>query len=422
MRKASALLFTLEKRPLMASLPIERAYGTANRGALLHSLDLALLLLLGCYLVFYLAFRPLGIAALLIVVLGAVVLTVRHRLLYNFPALFVLLGLSSIYLVLSLLDFMPSAWTRYREPFAAVRQWVWLPFTFPLVGAFVLFFRVFGMQCIRYAIPLLIAIYVMARIILLPILPYQLEGSQFTLYAITNDGLLLFLFAFLALATSAKNHLQFFLIFAALLAMAGSGQGYVVVILFGAIVMFPRFAAHIVYAYLLVLLAILVVAPMFIAELAEFDQNTAVRAIFWRDVAVAVHDTDYTGVGFGTEYITNRFTDLGREDWAITSDRAEDRLYISSHSLFYDLALRMGPLGVVLFLAFIFQLMRIIHRRADKRNVLPFGGMAIFLTINAVNPGMISILYLFASCAALGFIIWSSGLRSVPARRASESL
>ena len=130
------------------------------------------------------------------------------------------------------------------------------------------------------------------------------------------------------------------------------------------------------------------------------DVNSGVRAIFWRDTQLAVRQTWGIGVGFGTEYITNWFGDIGRSyDYVLTAEGASDRLFISNHSIYYDVALRLGLIGVALFITMIVGTVK----AAQSRLAAPL--CAYLIVSIGVVPALTTVDTQIGICLLIGWIL-----------------
>jgi len=127
------------------------------------------------------------------------------------------------------------------------------------------------------------------------------------------------------------------------------------------------------------------ISPFYFDAIFDLDGNAGVRAIFWRDTQVALLQSYGIGVGYGTEWITNWFGDVGRLEWNLTPEWADDRLFIPNHNFLYDIALRLGVPGLIFALTWFWTLARQPQSGA-------MGPMTVFFVVSAsVTPAMTAV-------------------------------
>ena len=146
------------------------------------------------------------------------------------------------------------------------------------------------------------------------------------------------------------------------------------------------------------------IAPFFISELNTVDSNTGFRLILWRDTWSALIDTYGLGVGYGTEYISNDFTHIHDRYWKITPEDADDRLFVGTHSTFYDIALRNGILGLMLFATWFLRTIFQAPKNSPQNAKLFYATAALLIVNNAVNMGFTSMSFCLGTGACLGFL------------------
>jgi len=355
------------------------------------------------YGLFFTALRPLNEGPYLVAVVLAVPACFAVGRLVLLPGQFWLILLSVAYLILSLFDVLPPAWTIYHDNIAAIRHWSWIIVMPILVTAFYAFFMRYRNWIIANALKLFCIAYAMRTL--------SQEFSQsfdfydgiflgrFSLYSPDNETLPLIML--LVIAAYRGNHLRSYQIaILALIIPASTSMGTFLAALISFGLRFIRAHRLALYGLLLVLLIFLFLAPFFYRELDNVDVNSGVRAIFWRDTQLAVWQTWGVGVGFGTEYITNWFGDIGRTfDYALTAEDASDRLFISNHSIYYDVALRMGLVGVALFITMIAGTVKAV----ESRMAAP---MCAYLIVSiGVVPALTTVDTQIGICLLIGWIL-----------------
>lgn len=299
----------------------------------------------------------------------------------------------------SLLGLMPDAWTQHHDNIAAVRHWLWIPALPVVTTAFVILFGRLQHMIIRRALAIAagILIWVVATGQL-----FELDYGFF-LYEIDNHklpvtaALILFLFR-----TRRDPRIDLALILGYLLISQSASQQMLAVAML-AIRFTPR-EHWVVIAVGLTVAAALVLAPYFAADLDRIDANTGVRAVMWGDAIDAAVDTNGVGVGFGTEYIRNQFYAIRAGDWRVADPNHEGFLFLSTHSTFFDVLLRLGLAGLVLSVIWIVSLI-LPRQRLSRQNRKAHAALACaFLIFSAFNPALISFNTLFGSAVLLAWM------------------
>lgn len=108
-----------------------------------------------------------------------------------------------------------------------------------------------------------------------------------------------------------------------------------------------------IYAIIILSFFIFIVLSSFMMEIITKDPNSIWRLIVWTNEIKSLADTAFTGVGFGTAYVTtniSKFTDNtdmyfgnAREGWA-------GLFLVANHNTFLNMFYRMGVVGGILFL------------------------------------------------------------------------
>lgn len=313
-----------------------------------------------------------------------------------------LLLLSLPVLVLSVVDWMPKAWTIYYDRSVIIRQWSWV-LAMPLftTGA-VLFCLRYRVAIVRHAPKLFFATWLfnLAYRNISIGLGFEAPFDRFTLYAPNNENLPIFLMGYIAAFGSGASifvRIGILLILAALSTSVGNLLTSLVAL--GLFFVPQRLHRTALYGLLLFLLLFVTIAPFMVNELHQLDANSGVRALFWRDAISAIVQNWGAGVGYGTEYITNHFDQLVDASWTIVSEESDDRLFVSTHSTFYDVGLRIGVIGPFLIGALLVSVIGVVRSRAAA-------AACAFLIINfAINPMMIIVDTQVAVALLLGWIL-----------------
>lgn len=344
--------------------------------------------------------RPLNEWPLLSVVVAAAGSSLLLQRVIARPAQWALIVFSSLWLVLSLTRSLPSGWTRYFDAYAAVRHWVWLLLVPLFVTAFYALWARYGRLIIRHALLVTVAYFIVSR---LAMWVSGVEKSvMFSIYGVNNTTLpilfLLILFLFrrqrawfidlafgliiLALCTSSTNRI---------IALSALAIRFVPI---------PRMVP---LGLACVLALALSLAPHFALEVFRLDGNSGVRAVMWGDSAAAVAETHGLGVGYGTEYIKNQFESI-QQGWTLRSETSDDRLFVSTHSAFYDVLLRTGLIGAALLVLWMFSYLRIPHTLGKREARILATTVCMIYTAISFNPGLISIDVIVAISMALAYV------------------
>jgi len=331
----------------------------------------------------------------------AFIIVVVSQKLIHYRRYVIFLVLAVIILVLSLSNVMPRSWTHLYDEVAALRQFApLLILPFLATASFVYFIhRKDWIQ--RNSLKILLLIYSLHLII--PLLCNSQDAYYGTLYTITNHTVPIWIVFVLWVFRSGRSLPAAIIGFAVLMSLASSAQSLLVATMLPLIWFFP-YRRAILWGLTTALFMFLVVTPFFPFELYQLDSNSGVRAVMWGDVLRLLADTGGVGVGFGTEYITNRFDLLGLPNWGLSTYN-NHFFYLGTHSTFYDMLLRLGLMGLVLFLFWLYPILFSKQDMPQGRNGAIFTSVAvIFLIVNAVNVGIYSINFLFGGAMMLGFL------------------
>ncbi len=295
--------------------------------------------------------------------------------------------LATVWLLLSMTDMLPPAWTIFYDNGAAVRQWSYVLIIPIITTSFYVFLQKYGAFIWRHAFLLAIAWYILSRIAL--VISQEREWQRdILLYGVNNINFPLFVLLYIFALSRKRPIFVDLAIILAIAVVCPTVTNLAAALCAGGLRVFNkmRFAPLIIGV---MLIAVLLIAKEFPLEVYQLDANSGVRAVMWRDATAAVIQTNGLGVGFGTEYISNQFNSIAR-DWVLLDQRDPTRMFVSTHSAFYDAALRMGLGGLVLFLAWIGRY-SIVDRKVTGTNVPLSAALAILMYLSlALNPAMVS--------------------------------
>lgn len=355
------------------------------------------------YGLFFTALRPLNEGPYLLAVAFAILACFAVGRLVLLPGQLWFILLSVAYLILSLFHVLPTAWTIYHDNAAAIRHWSWVIVMPILVTAFYAFSMRYRDWITKHALKLFLVAFAMRSLSQQTSPGFDFYDGiflgRFGLYSPDNETLPLIML--LIIAANRGNQMRAYQVaILALVIPAATSAGTFLAALVSFGLRFIRARRIALYGLLFFLLMFLFLAPFYYRELDSVDVNSGVRALFWRDAQLAVWQTRGVGVGYGTEYITNWFGDLGRAfDYALTAEDASDRLFISNHSTYYDVALRLGLVGVGLFITMISSTVR----AAKSPTAAPM--CAYLIVSTGVVPGLTAVDTQIGICLLIGWIL-----------------
>lgn len=296
---------------------------------------------------------------------------------------------SLIILFLSLLDLMPDSWTRYREPFAAIRHWAWLPILTLTATSCYFFVRTHWDWLVRKSLMLAIGIFVISRMVKFSLGMIVSFDEDFLIYGIVNENAPILALTFVYVHCRADRPWKAIITSLVLLAMCRSQTSFLAATM--SLLAFWIHGHRVMLAGSAIACLIFVGgAQLFHREVHAIDPNTSFRALLWRDSSSILADTMGFGVGYGTEYVRNDFRSIAADFDRYIREDAEDRLYLGTHSSLYDVSIRVGIIGLILLLAGFYRdlLGPVISTRLERLRFTLVGAM---LFNNVFNMGLASI-------------------------------
>lgn len=136
-------------------------------------------------------------------------------------------------------------------------------------------------------------------------------------------------------------------------------------------------------------------------SLYTLDPNTGWRTIFWRNAMEALTETWGIGVGFGTEALRNEYTLIGRAFFL--PEENTSFLLIGTHNAFFDVALRLGIVGLVLWSAVILGCYPAAKMPARIRAQGAVAFFALFICVFS-NVALQSPLYVIGVAFVIGYL------------------
>lgn len=108
-----------------------------------------------------------------------------------------------------------------------------------------------------------------------------------------------------------------------------------------------------IFALLSAFAVLLVLASSIVMEVVNSDPNAIWRLIVWTNEIDSLRQTGFTGVGFGSAYVTSniaRFTDNINMYFGEGNSGWEGLFLVANHNTFLNMFYRMGIIGGVLFM------------------------------------------------------------------------
>lgn len=362
--------------------------------------------------------RGIGEPPLLIALALAVVAILLQGTIIGLRDYWLFLIFSTLILALSFLSAMPKGWTLMHDNFAAVRHWIWIP-ALPIIGsAFMFICRRSFKHVERHAVKYLLVIYVATRLSRAFSGDIYTEEQAWSIYTFTSDNMIVALAFLVFLFRSRRNMLIDCVLIVLMLAISTSAQSDLFFLWLFMLRVLQN-SKLLILALAVGTTAFILIAPLYIEAVDGIDPNSGVRAVLWRDAWVALFQTYGIGVGFGTEYITNNFSEIrGPHDWSMVGSES-DLIYVATHSTYYDVALRTGVVGLSLFLIWFRSALRLDVQLDQRREQLHTAVVGLLLINCSVNVGLSSIQFLFGTsfCLYLLAYIRESFGRRIGSRR-----
>jgi hypothetical protein len=258
-----------------------------------------------------------------------------------------------IYVLLSYVNALPTAWTRYHETSAILQQASFLAVLLPVVAASQKWWddRRFDENREIIMIAIVIAAFCVGAVFDMVILHFDGTRPLVTL----RNYVLIGLMALTYLAFRSTKWRTIAIVILLMLAAWSAARIYflqntlVYVILIGFLVpvVLRLPVDRLMLGTFLVLLAGATIYglqdPL---RVFSIDANTGWRLAWWNDVLVATGQTGGIGVGFGTESLRNEYTAILERD--AYREEGGSFLLVSTHSAFFDTTFRLGFVGVFL--------------------------------------------------------------------------
>lgn len=304
---------------------------------------------------------------------------------------------------LSAAGFMNDAWTELRTDRALLRQLSVHAFVPLTAFGFAVLLSVIGKNMKQ-----------LAMIFLLPISIISIFVYTYTAQAGMTDKALIInnlysfevfrVFFIGVLILSIRSHILFFLAFYCLYFFAFSLQAQLCLIVMLLARFLPVYRWMILAGYILIA-CISLYSTTHWQALLEFDNNIGVRALFWKDALSALYQTNYLGVGYGTESIIPYYPSGGTIRY-FGSKIPSEYISIGVHSSFFQQLFNSGIAGTGLLFSWIFCCiwgLRPSRVRLEPIDILACGMLCISVFSNMAFD---SYNFIIGSTFLLGWIIY----------------
>ena len=171
----------------------------------------------------------------------------------------------------------------------------------------------------------------------------------------------------------------------------------------------------------IILFASLAILGLFLASgllavYVENDANSLWRLQVWENEMTSLAQTCFTGVGFGSAYVTNDIVEVVENANMYIDNADQDFEYgvfiVANHSSLINMFYRMGLAGGILFLALNIQLVRTIiklyHGSRQRERALLWRLFAVWMyqtVIIVLNPGLEMMQFALGYLLSLAFLL-----------------
>ena len=344
---------------------------------------------------------------LLFFIIAFGVLAYLNRGLQGLPtSLLCFSALSILYAFFSSLNLFPIAWTRYFDAGAIPQQ---VLYALVLPTSFLIMAFYFKGQLVYCGARLRLANGMLALWLFIKILEVMVTGKLGINQMISVNGLgnysALVIAAtclYLTLIKSQGVRYSVIAIFVFLSFLSPFSQNKVYAIVFAVLWVFPRYAIHILIAFIVSSVLFYVVTISSPYSVRFIDTNLTVRLVLIRDALEGILQSYFIGVGFGTESIKNEYDLFDDPTFADEDDRGF--IHLAVHNSFATVPFRVGAFGAGALLLFLVQTFSKIKIGSVNDVSMKCSLFAAFFIVTFQNPALESYIYLYAVCIYLSFI------------------
>ena len=318
-----------------------------------------------------------------------------------------------VYLFFSLLNLFPKSWTKYYE-ISAIPQQSFIIFLFPLL--FIFFNKKFNEKSFQDDISFANSILILAvvhRIIIFYFFSPNITNLDFLKITTLSNFSSLFIVSFFLYLHYIKNKFINFLvliIFLYLSYVSPYKQNLVLAIAILSIWLFPKYSKIIIIGFISTIL-ISYLYFFFNLELAySLDNNFPIRIVFAYDIILALKETYFIGVGYGTESVTNYYEEFNLFNFM--SDYDEKFIFMTPHNSFLVIMFRTGIIGLFLFIFFLKHCFNQIYLDVNNIRLIKLKSSLFlsFFFLIFFNPGLEGIAYILSASLYLS-LVYSNNLK-----------
>jgi hypothetical protein len=307
---------------------------------------------------------------------------------------------------LSFLHIFPTIWTTEFEVKAIPQQAL---FAYSILPMFYLFF-VFIMYFLHSETRLKKLIKIIITVVLYnKIVEASLNGFDvqlfFSIAGLGNLSALMILGFSLATENARSSKFKLFSIslLLCLSFISPFSQNIVYALLFVIIFILPKYSYLCLVGFIsstVIFYIVFINDPM---SVQFIDQNLTVRLVLIKDAFDGFVESSFIGVGFGTESIKNHYH-IFKNPTFFNQDFA-GFIHLAVHNSFATIAYRLGLIGFLLFLFFMYEIIHSIYRM-DKNKPVSVVLFLCFYIVTFQNPALESFVYLVGVFLHLG-AIWA---------------
>ena len=318
-----------------------------------------------------------------------------------------------VYLFFSLLNLFPKSWTKYYE-ISAIPQQSFIIFLFPLL--FIFFNKKFNEKSFQDDISFANSILILAvvhRIIIFYFFSPNITNLDFLKITTLNNFSSLFIVSFFLYMHYIKNKFINFLIliiFFYLSYISPYSQNLLLATAILPIWLFPRYSKIIIIGFISTILISYLYFFLNLEIAKKLDINFPIRIIFAYDIILALKDTYFIGVGYGTESLTNYYEQFNIFNFM--SDYDEKFIFMTPHNSFLTIMFRTGIIGLFLFIFFLKYCFDQIYLDVNNLRLIKLKSSLFlsFFTLIFFNPGLEGIAYILSASLYLS-LVYSNNLK-----------
>jgi len=312
-------------------------------------------------------------------------------------------SLSLLYIPLSLLDFLPDAFSQYYSAYSVFIHSSYTYFMIPLV--FCLAFIIRQLHA-SGKLKLSVGYYVLILWGVLSGVEYSLGLKHGVVSRLTLNTALLVLAIVFLLGNKYfyKRRVILASFFLAFSLFSNFGQNYVFAVLFFLIIAFPRRSHVLTGLFVISSFIIYLIGFYYPSVFIKIDQNLIVRMVLLHDALDGFALSNGMGIGFGKDVVSNYYY-IFDNSFEVFGP-ATNFLNLQHHNSFATLLHRTGVFSVFFFYFFLRLLYSMVRYNGnDHEKIMVTSGFGLFFINIFVNPGLEGFEYMFSSAVALSIVL-----------------